>query len=86
MDPEATQLRLVKAFLARDWPEVLTAIDDLKNWIQRGGFAPKIYEGPAAALDALYKARAMVIVLKDGDRLQEMVGQLVHATEPATHA
>jgi hypothetical protein len=40
MDPDACLIRLLEAIGDNDWDESLHALDDLFQWLSRGGFAP----------------------------------------------
>lgn len=41
MDPKATIERARQAAHAHDWAEVNAALDDLQEWVRKGGFAPE---------------------------------------------
>lgn len=40
MDPNATVDRIVEAFGSGDAEEGLAALEDLREWLRRGGFPP----------------------------------------------
>jgi hypothetical protein len=44
MDPDACLLRLSAAFVMGDLNEQRDAADDLREWIARGGFMPRVDE------------------------------------------
>jgi hypothetical protein len=42
MDPQATWTALLHALLGREWPAAQVAAEALVEWLQRGGFSPRI--------------------------------------------
>ena len=40
MDPNACVARIEAAYLNEDWEEAIEAIEDLTEWLCKGGFAP----------------------------------------------
>lgn len=41
MDPDACLLRILEAFRAQDRNEAIEAMEDLAEWLRRGGFMPR---------------------------------------------
>ncbi|MBX3436988.1 MAG: hypothetical protein KF861_05825 [Planctomycetaceae bacterium] len=42
MDPQATWTELLEALIEDDWPAAAEAAEALAEWLDRGGFAPRI--------------------------------------------
>jgi hypothetical protein len=42
MDPDTTLLWLLEGIAANDCDKVCTALDDLRVWIENGGFLPDV--------------------------------------------
>lgn len=82
MDPEATATRIVKAYESGDVEALESAINDLAEWVNRGGFLPKALAAFGGAYDTTARwtaaeATAWKALRSDASDLDESDGFIV---------
>ena len=52
MDPNATLLEILECFRDGDSDEALYLLEDLEEWLRKGGFAPTVTDDVVSAMGA----------------------------------